>query len=135
MILKFYLHNEQLLKISMDAPTLSIFIWGIYVLLIAVLLLFFPDKTLILFGHEKPKDHWIRVLGILAFSLGYFYLNSAQNEVYSFYWASIYARIAGLIGFSGLVVFKIAKPKIILFGLIDTIGAIWTLLTLINLKY
>ncbi len=118
----------------MDAPTLSIFIWGIYVMLIALLLLFIPDKTLLLFGHEKPKDHWIRVVGIITFSLGFFYLNSAQNEVYSFYWASIYARIAGFIGFSGLVVFKIAKPKIILFGLIDIIGAIWTLLTLINLK-
>ena len=118
----------------MDAPTLSIFIWGIYVILIGVFLLFMPSKTLIVFGHEKPKDHWIRVVGIITLSLGYFYLNSAQNEVYSFYWASIYARVAGVIGFSGLVVFKIAKPKIILFGLIDAIGAIWTLFTLINLK-
>lgn len=114
----------------MDAPTLSIFIWGIYVILIGVFLLFMPSKTLIVFGHEKPKDHWIRVVGIMALSIGYFYLISAQNEVYSFYWASIYARIVGLIGFSGLVVFKIAKPKIILFGIIDAIGASWTLLTL-----
>jgi len=118
----------------MDTATLSIFIWGIYVFLIGVLLLFIPDKTLIIFGYEKPKDHWVRVVGIIALSLGYFYLNSAQNEVYSFYWASIYARIAGLIGFSGLVAFKIAKPKIILFGLIDAIGAVWTLSTLISIK-
>ncbi len=117
----------------MDAPTLSIFFWGIYVFIIGILLLVFPNKTLALFGHEKPKDHWIRVVGIIAFSLGYFYLNSAINEVYSFYWASIYARIAGLIGFSGLVVFKMAKPKIILFGVIDLFGAIWTFITLINL--
>ena len=119
----------------MDAPTLSIFIWGIYVILIGLFLLFMPSKTLIFFGHEKPKDHWIRVVGIITLSLGYFYLNSAQNEVYSFYWASIYARIAGVIGFSGLVVFKLAKPKIILFGLIDSLGAAWTLYTLINYSY
>jgi hypothetical protein len=116
----------------MDAAKLSIFIWGIYVILIGVLLLFIPNKTLKLFGHEKPKDHWIRVVGIITLSLGYFYLNSAHNEVYSFYWASIFARVAGLIGFSGLVIFKIAKPKIIIFGLIDAIGATWTLLTLMN---
>ena len=114
----------------MDAPTLSIFIWGIYVMLIGLLLISIPDKTLILFGHDKPKDHWIRVVGIITISLGYFYLNSAQNEVYSFYWASVYARMAGLIGFSGLVIFKMAKPKIILFGLIDALGAAWTFLTL-----
>ncbi len=118
----------------MDAPTLSIFIWGIYVLLMGVLLLFIPGKTLTLFGHEKPKDHWVRVIGIIALSLGYFYLNAAQHEVYSFYWASIYARVAGFIAFSGLVIFKIAKPKIILFGLIDALGAIWTLVTLLNLE-
>lgn len=116
----------------MDAPTLSIFIWGIYVILIGVLLLFIPNKVLILFGHDQPKDHWIRVVGIIAVSLGYFYLSSAHNEVYSFYWASIYARIAGLIGFSGLVIFKTAKPKILLFGLIDALGAAWTLLALIH---
>lgn len=118
----------------MDTPTLSIYIWGIYVVLIGVLLLFIPHKTVVLFGHEKPKDHWIRVVGIMALSLGYFYLNSAQNEVYSFYWTSVYARIFGLIGFSGLVVFKIAKPKIILFGLIDAMGAAWTLAALIDLR-
>lgn len=61
----------------MDAPTLSIFIWGIYVLLIGLLLVFIPGKTLILFGHDEPKDHWIRVVGIISISLGYFYLNSA----------------------------------------------------------
>lgn len=116
----------------MDATTLSVFIWGIYVLSIGVLLLFFPCKTLNLFGHEDPKDHWIRVVGIIALSLGYFYLNAAHNEVYSFYKASVLARFVGLIGFSGLVVFKIAKPKIIFFGLIDAIGATWTLLTLIK---
>ena len=118
----------------MDAPTLSIFIWGIYVLLIGLLLLFMPGKTLILFGHEKPKDHWIRVAGIITISLGYLYLNSAQNEVHSFYRASIYARIAGLISFSGLVIFKIAQPKILLFGLIDAMGAVWTMFALISLK-
>lgn len=116
----------------MDAPTLSIFIWGIYVFLIGLFLVFIPGKTLIFFGHEEPKDHWIRVIGIISISLGYFYLNSAQNEVYSFYWASIYARLAGFIGFLALTVFKIAKPKIILFGVIDALGATWTFLTLIT---
>jgi len=45
----------------MNPPTLSVFIWGIYVILIAIMLLFIPDKTLSIFGHEKPKDHWVRV--------------------------------------------------------------------------
>ena len=115
----------------MNATTLSVFIWGIYVFLTGVLLFLLPKKTLSLFGHDAPKDHWIRVVGILALSLGYFYLVAAQNELISLYWASIYARIAGFLGFSALVVFKKAKSKIILFGILDVLGALWTLLTLI----
>ena len=116
----------------MNAVTLSIFIWGIYVILIGLLLVFIPGKMLAMCGQEEPKDHWARIAGIIIISLGYFYLNSAQNEVYSFYQASIYARFFGLIGFSGLAFFKMAKPRIIFFGIIDAFGAIWTLLALIN---
>lgn len=114
----------------MNASTLSIFIWGIYVILIGVLLLLIPKRTLSLFGHDAPKDHWVRVIGIIALSLGYFYIIAAQNELVSLYWASINARVAGFLGFLGLVVFKKAKSKIILFGIVDVIGASWTLLAL-----
>jgi hypothetical protein len=116
----------------MNPTTLSIFIWGIYVLLMGLLLVFIPGKTLVLCGQENPKDHWARIAGIIIISLGYFYLNAAQNEVYSFYQASIYVRFVGLIGFIGLAVFKMAKPRIIIFGIIDALGATWTLLTLIK---
>ena len=116
----------------MNAATLSVFVWGIYVILNGVLLLLIPKRTLSLFGHDAPKDHWIRVVGILALSLGYFYIVAAQNELVSLYWASIYARVAGFLGFTALVVFKQAKSKIILFGILDAIGAVWTLLTLLD---
>lgn len=90
----------------MDAATLSIFIWGIYVLLIGVLLVFIPGQTLMLCGQENQKDHWPKIAGIIIVSLGYFCLNSAQNEVSSFYQKSIDARFLGLIGFIGLVFLK-----------------------------
>ena len=67
----------------MNVATLSIFIWGIYVLLIGLLLVFIPSKTLALCGQENPKDHWARVAGIIIISLGYFYLNAAQKVVFT----------------------------------------------------
>ncbi len=97
-----------------------------------LLLVFISGKTLILCGQENPKDHWARIAGIMIISLGYFYLNAAHNEVYSFYQASVYARLAGFLGFLGLALFKIAKPRIIFFGIIDALGATWTLITLID---
>ncbi len=68
----------------------------------------------------------------MIISLGYFYLNAAHNEVYSFYQASIVARFTGLVGFIGLATFKMAKPRRIFVEIIDAFGAIWTLLTLTN---
>lgn len=115
----------------MDPTTLSVLVWGIYVLLSGFLLLVFPKATLSMFGHDTPKDHWVRVVGILALSLGYFYLVAAHYELENLYWASIYARIAGFLGFIALVVFKRAKARIILFGVFDAIGALWTLITLV----
>ena len=116
----------------MNTATLSIYIWGVYVMVIALLLVFIPGKTLALFGHDNPKDHWIRIAGIFLISLGYFYINAAQNEVITFYHASILARLCGFVGFMGLTVFKLCKPKIILFGIIDVLGAMWTFLALIE---
>lgn len=49
----------------MNAATLSIFIWGIYVMLMGLLLVFIPGKTLILCGQENPKDHRPRIAGIV----------------------------------------------------------------------
>jgi hypothetical protein len=92
-----------------------------------LLSVFIPGKMFILCGQENPKNHWARIADIFIISLGYFYINAAQNGVYSFYHASNFARLSG---FLGLTIFKICKPKIILFGIINTLGATWTLLVL-----
>jgi hypothetical protein len=45
--------------------------------------------------------------------------------------ASIFARSADFLGFTVLVMFKKAKPRILLFGILDALGDLWTLSTLV----
>jgi len=110
--------------------TLSMLVWGIYLLTIGALLLVIPGRTLTLLGHDMPKDHWIQVLGIVTIILAIYYMVAAQNEFYPLYRASIYLRYGALLGFVGLVVTKRAPAKLVVFGLLDGAGATWTLLTM-----
>jgi hypothetical protein len=64
--------------------------------------------------------------------IAYYYIVAAQNDLTPIFWATVYGRFAVLISFIILVLAKKAKPPLILFGVIDASGAIWTLLTLLK---
>ena len=114
----------------MSAAALSILVFGIYLVVIGPGFMLIPNTILPLFKFPKTNEPWIRVLGAVVLVLGFYYIIAAQNELSSFFWASVVGRFGILILFSSLVIFKKAKPMLILFGIIDAAGAIWTLLVL-----
>jgi hypothetical protein len=113
----------------MSATAISVFIFGIYIVVIGAGFLLIPNMLLPLFKFPKTEEPWIRVMGLIVVVLGFYYIIAGQNELSPFFWASVVGRFTILIGFTLLVVFKKAKPMLILFGVIDALGAIWTLLT------
>ena len=112
----------------MSAAALSILVFGIYLLVIGTGFILIPNTILPLFKFPKTNEPWIRVLGVVVLVLGFYYITAAQNELSSFFWATVVGRFGVLILFSSLVILKKAKPMLILFGLIDAAGAVWTLL-------
>ena len=114
----------------MSAAALSILVFGIYLVVIGPGFMLIPNTILPLFKFPKTNEPWIRVLGAVVLILGFYYIIAAQNELSSFFWASVVGRFGILILFSSLVIFKKAKPMLILFGIIDAAGAVWTLLVL-----
>ena len=112
----------------MSASAISILVFGIYLVVIGTGLMLMPNTILPLFKFPKTNEPWIRVLGAVVLILGFYYIIAAQNELSPFFWASVVGRFGVLILFSSLVIFKKAKPMLILFGLIDAAGAVWTLL-------
>ena len=112
----------------MSATALSILVFGIYLVVIGSGFMLIPNSILPLFKFPQTNEPWIRVLGIVVLVLGFYYIIAAQNELSSFFWATVVGRFGVLILFSLLVIFKKAKPMLILFGLIDALGAVWTFL-------
>lgn len=114
----------------MSAAAVSVLVFGVYIIIVGTGFSFIPNTILPLFKFPKTDEPWIRVMGIIVVVLGFYYIIAAQNDLVPFFWASIAGRFAILIGFSLLVIFKKVKPMLILFGIIDAAGAIWTLITL-----
>ncbi len=112
----------------MSASALSILVFGIYLVVIGTGFILMPNTILPLFKFPKTNEPWIRVMGAVVLVLGFYYIIAAQNELSSFFWATVVGRFGVLILFSSLVIFRKTKPMLILFGIIYAIGAGWTLL-------
>jgi len=114
----------------MNPTELSMLVFGIYLVVVATGFLFMPNVVLPVFKMPKTNEPWIRVLAVVIGVLAYYYIVSAMNDLTPFFWATVYGRFGIFICFTGLVIVKKAKPTLILFGVIDAAGGLWTLLTL-----
>ena len=116
----------------MNKAALSMFVFGIYVILLGIILMMVPNAFLAIFGLPATTEVWIRVVGMLVFLIGYYYIRASRNEkkMISFYRWTVHARSSVIIFFIIFVAFGFAKPILILFGVIDLLAAIWTWTTL-----
>lgn len=114
----------------MSASATSVFVFGIYLLVVGTGFLLVPNMVLPMFKFPKTTEPWIRVLGLVVIVLGFYYLVGSYHELSPFLWATVIGRFAVFAGFFLLVAAKKAQPMLVLFGVIDAAGAVWTLLTL-----
>jgi hypothetical protein len=115
---------------DMSYAAKSILVFGIYMVLSGLGFLADPNTPMAMFGFPTTNEPWIRVVGILMIILGYYYIQSARNEVTYFFRLTVHARPFVLLCFIVLVIMGVAKPMLIVFGVIDLVGAIWTGLAL-----
>jgi hypothetical protein len=104
----------------------SMVYFGVYVFLTGTVLLIAPDLLLSLFGLGSTTDVWIRVLGCVVSALGAYYVTMGRAEATAFFRATLWGRAWIFVSFSGLVVIGMAKPPLVLFGIADLLGAVWT---------
>ena len=114
----------------MNSTELSIFIFGIYLIAVSAGFLIIPNVILPMFKIAKTQEQWIRVLAVVLGAVATYYIVAAMNNLTPIFWATVYIRFGVLVSFVGLVLAKKAKPPLIIFGVIDAAGAVWTLLTL-----
>lgn len=108
----------------------SLWVFGIYVLLVAMGLLLIPNLMLGVFGLAETNEIWVRVVGIPLVLLGAYYILAGRNDLTPFIRWSVPARASVILFYLILASTGAVKPTILMFGLVDLLGAAWTQLSL-----
>jgi hypothetical protein len=114
----------------MDAAAKSLVVYGVYLLLNAVTLVLAPNTVLTLFGLPATSEPWIRVVGLVAGEIGFYFVVAARRGLGAIYPATVHARGAAALVFVALVVAKVGPWQLLLFGAVDVIAAAWTQLAI-----
>ena len=110
----------------MTAAAKSVYYFGLYLYLTGLALVFIPNMFLSAFQMPETNEVWIRVVGVLAFLFGFYYHQTGSANVSAFFKLTVIARIVVFVAFTCFVLLKYTSPMLIVFGVIDLLGAIWT---------
>jgi hypothetical protein len=110
----------------MSPAARSLFVFAIYLAVLAVLLLVVPNMMLTVFGFPPTTEVWIRVVGMLVGVLALYDYVAAVSEARGLMWASVLARLTVPFFFLIFVVAGWVHWPILLFGLVDIGFALWT---------
>ncbi len=114
----------------MSKAAKSLFVFGIYLIVIGLGFLVMPNLVLRLFGFPETSEPWIRVMAMLLLFLAYYYIFASRNEMTEFIRSTVYIRASVILFFAGFVLLDLAQPMLLLFGAVDLAAAIWTWLSL-----
>ena len=110
----------------MNAAAKSVCYFGFYLYVVGLTLIFVPNVLLSTLNMAETNEVWIRVVGVLAFCIAYYYHYCGSNNDLVFCRATIPTRVIVFLSFITFAALKLVSPVIIIFGAIDFLGAIWT---------
>jgi hypothetical protein len=108
----------------------TLFVFGIYLILLGISMIAIPNTILGVFGLPATSEVWIRVAGVLVLVIAFYDVMAGRDNLTSFLRWSVMARSFVIIFFGAFVLLGFAKPILILFGAIDLAGGIWTYMAL-----
>lgn len=108
----------------MSKATFSARVFAVYVFVVSTVLVVAPNVLLAIFGIASTSEVWIRVAGVLAFNIGIYAWVGARHR--PFLEASVYTRALVCAAFGVFALLGLASPVIVLFGLVDLAGGVWT---------
>jgi uncharacterized membrane protein len=114
----------------MSKSARSVFVFGVYLAVLGIVLLIAPNFLLGMFVLPSTTEVWIRIVGMLVLFLGFYYTQAARKEMIDFFRWTVYLRSTVIIFFVVFVLLGFARPPLIMFGVVDLLGAIWTGMTL-----
>lgn len=118
----------------MSKAAKTVFYFGFYLLGLGLILVFIPNLLLKIFLFEPTTEVWVRVVGVLVFTIGMYYIQTAPTNNEAFLRATVYNRMRILGWFLLLVVAGWAEPMLLAFGAVDFAAGAWTLYELRKLR-
>jgi hypothetical protein len=118
----------------MSKSARSVFVFGLYLALLGMILVVVPNFLLKMFFFPGTSEVWIRVVGMLLLILGYYYIRTSRKETIEFFHLTVHVRSVTILFFAAFVLLGFAGPSLILFGVVDLLGALWTGLALRSTK-
>lgn len=114
----------------MTSAAKSVFVFGIYLVLVGLGLLVSPNTVLAPLGFPPADESWLRVIGVIVLALAGYYLLAARAGLTVFFRWTAFVRIGVFVAFAGLVVLGFAPRPLVVLGAVDLAAACWTLLAL-----
>jgi hypothetical protein len=112
----------------------SVFVFGLYLVVLGLMLVAAPNFLLAASGLPTTSEVWIHVVGVLVLYLAFYLIQTARKGLTDFFRWTIYTRSTLVVFFAVFVLLSLAKPPLIVFGVVDLLGAIWTGLALRTAK-
>lgn len=113
-----------------SGPVRSLYVFSAYLVIVGVGLLAVPNALLPLAGLPRTNESWVRIAGMIILLLASYHVQAARHEQVEYLRWSVYARSTVILFLGAFVLFGLASPAILPFGLIDLSSAIWTALEL-----
>jgi len=114
----------------MSRSAMSVFVFSIYLFILGFVLVVTPDTLLRVFSFPEADGLWIRVVGMLVIILGFYYSHAAHADLRPFFVWTVIGRVSILLFFMAFVAAGLAPPALILFGVVDFVAAMWTLVAI-----
>jgi hypothetical protein len=108
-------------------PLTTIRVFGGYLLLLGLAGMLIPDVLLRLLGMPASHDAWPRVAGMLVLNYGLLYVWIVKTRAINILPYTVFARILVLFYLGGFVIAGLIQPIILVFGIADAVGGLWTL--------
>ena len=108
----------------------TVLYFGFYLYVVGLTLLVAPDFLLTTFQMPATEEVWIRVVGVLVTAIGFYYHQIGSKNITAMLPLTVVTRAFVFLSFMVFVLLKFVSHMLIVFGVIDLLGAAWTLMAL-----
>jgi hypothetical protein len=111
-------------------PSKTVLYFGFYLYATGLILLVAPNFLLATFQMPTTEEVWIRVVGVLVTAIAFYYQQIGSRNIEAMIPLTVVARIFVFLSFVAFVFLKYAPAMLLVFGVVDLLGALWTFMAL-----